>query len=182
MTIVQPCTQQNVTGSKAREPARQGYKLTLISPLCARFPRDVELPKQKLKSVVPSCLLHLCNVAGVERGALSTFGCAVCCESRVMELRRRRGDAISDARDSNVEASIAGTIGDNCFEGMSPNPKRPAEDKTEDSFHDGGFTPSGSQTADAVVGAAVRGGSLLMVLALVQVWAHGLEVAPTKLR
>lgn len=100
-----------------------------------------------------------------------------------MELRRRRGDVVNDARDSNIEASIAGTIGDNSFyEGMSPNPKRPTKGRAEDSFHDGGFTPSGSEAADAVVGAAVRGGSLLMVLALVQVWAHGLEIAPAKLR
>lgn len=93
----------------------------------------------------------------------------MCCEVRVMELRRRRGDAVNDARGSNVEASIAGTISDDSFAGVSPT-KRPTKGKTEDSVHDGGFTPSSSEAADAVVGAAVRGGSLLMVLALVQVW------------
>lgn len=97
-----------------------------------------------------------------------------------MDLRRRRGDATNDTRDSNVEAYIARTIVDDSFDGLSPNSKRVTKGKTEDGVDDGGFTQSSSEAADAVVGAAVRGGSLLMVLALIQVWAPCLEVAPEK--
>lgn len=107
------------------------------------------------------------------KGTLS-LGRAVCREGRAMELRRRRGDATNDGGDNNVEASVGGTIGDGSFDGMSSSPQRPrkGEGKPEHSFDDGGFTQSSqscSEAADAVVGAAVRGGSLLMVLALIQV-------------
>lgn len=87
-----------------------------------------------------------------------------------MDLRRRRGDVTDDARDSSVEASVAGTINGDSFPGVSPSLRRP----TADGFDDAGFTPSSSEAADAVVGAAVRGGSLLMMLALIQVWVLGL--------
>ena len=103
------------------------------------------------------------------------LGRAVYCMVRAMELRRRRGDAGNGPRCGNVEVSVAGTIRGN--DRVSPSLKRP----TADCFDNGGFTPSSSEAADAVVGAAVRGGSLLIVLALIQVWARELGVKPAKL-
>lgn len=79
-----------------------------------------------------------------------------------MELRRRRDNASAAAAEGSGEG--AGTTKAESSEGDHPRQRHP--------LHSNGVPvqqPSSEDAADAVVGAAVRGGSLLMLLALIQV-------------
>lgn len=91
----------------------------------------------------------------MEWGCVVFWGCVVCCVACAMELRRRQGKGKDTA--GNPEQR-AGTNDVPASDSTSDHPQVIDRD-----------IPSNSDAADAVVGAAVRGGSLLMLLALLQV-------------
>lgn len=84
--------------------------------------------------------------------------------SAAMELRRRKGELVENAEGRIEKTALR--VDAEASENMSNDLiRRRINDDGGDSV------PSSSEAADAVVGAAVRGGSLLMLLALIQVRA-----------